>query len=523
MELTVTIAQTQADAEQMRVVRNSCREYMTHDTAEISVARQALWWRHLDRATMLPLLFWLDGAVVGYGLVRQLHGHWWVTGGLVHEVRDRRLGRQMFERLIQHVGADDVWLEVREDNHRARRLYERMGFEVVDSSERSGASVLTMRRATVYVQPDSDGTEPAAPVALAPQLAPEIPRRVYHAPEPVEPGPTAPVRKIVAATINYDHPQRGMIAAMRERWEVSECDYLQLQRDGMTVGAIGQRLYDLAADGADVVFLQVQDTDVLEASALRRIQQDFPRVLLVHWTGDCRPFVGSYLASVCAATHLTLASSVGQLSMFRAAGASAVRYMQIGLDWEEDVLGLPEWEPKFRVPDVVFCGGYYPSQFPDGTAERVSAIRAIQAAGADIGVVGPGWPSDLPCVGTCGVKQQHHVWKRAKVALSVNHYNHIERYYSDRQLISMASGTPVVCRYVPGLEQEFDNGEHCLWFSDPEEAARLVMQLLQNAEQRARIGAAGRAHVMEHHSWSARFHDLAPALERARGKLVHGN
>lgn len=334
---------------------------------------------------------------------------------------------------------------------------------------------------------------------------------------------TASVRKVVAAPLNYDHPQRGMVDAMRVLFDrVAECDYLQLQRDGWTSSAIGQRLYELVSDGADMVFMQLQETAVLDAAIIRRIRQDFPHVLLVHWTGDCRPWVSRYLMSVCDATHLTLVSSVGQLDLFRQAGAAEAHYMQIGLDWDEDVLGLPEWEPKFRVPDVVFCGSYYPDQFPDGSAERIGTLRALRETGIDVGVVGLGWPADIPCVGSCGVKQQHHVWKRAKVALSINHFNHIDRYYSDRQLISMASGTPVVCHYVPGMEHEFTNGEHCLWFKQPHEAVTLVSHLLTDPERRARIGGAGRAHVMEQHSWEARLRSIQPLLEQTRGKLLHG-
>lgn len=333
-----------------------------------------------------------------------------------------------------------------------------------------------------------------------------------------------PIRRVVAATINYDHPQRGLTEALRAQFgHVTECDYLQLQREGMAASAIGQRLHQLVSAGADLLFLQLQETGVLEATVLRRIRRDFPHTLLVHWTGDCRPWVSRYLMSICEATHLTLVSSVGQLDMFRKAGAAEAHYMQIGLDWDEDVLGLPEWAPAFRVPDVVFCGSYYREQFPDGSAERIGAVRALLAAGIDVGVVGLGWPNDIPCLGTCGVKQQHHVWKRAKVALSVNNFNHIERYYSDRQLISMASGTPVVCHYVPGMEHEFDNGTHCLWFSRQHEAVALVQQLLADPERRARIGAAGRAHVMEHHSWAARLRAVAPLLEQAREKLLSGH
>jgi GNAT superfamily N-acetyltransferase len=525
--LRVSDALTLDDAEHMRIVRNECRDYMTRNTAEIDRLRQTLWWRQLDRRTMFPLLFWIGPRAVGYGLVRVLDGKWWVTGGLIPDAREQKLGRELFEALFERVGGTEIWLEVRSTNTRARKLYTRLGFEIVEQA----GEIVTMKRAKHWTAPEAQAepsvaAQPDAHPGLADSTTQAILRRANavlaqaHATD-LGDGPTAPIRRVVAATINYDHPQRGMLAALHEQFETREFDFLQLGRDGLKLDGVNQRFYETVRDyHPDLVWLQVQDSEVIRAETLRRIRQDFPRTLIAHWTGDCRPFMQPYLASICKATHATFVSSVGQLPLFREHGAADAFYLQIGLDWDEDVLGLPVWEPKFRVPDVVFCGGYYPSQFPEGSAERIGAIRALQAAGVDVGIVGPGWPKVFPCVGQCSVKQQHHIWRRAKVALSINHYNHIERYYSDRQLISMASGTPVVCHYVPGLEQEFDNGEHCCWFSTPEEAVRLVKQLLADPERRKRIGEAGRARVIERHTWRARFQDVLPTWERLRGQLI---
>jgi spore maturation protein CgeB len=185
------------------------------------------------------------------------------------------------------------------------------------------------------------------------------------------------------------------------------------------------------------------------------------------------------------------------------------------VDWHEDVLALPSWDPPFRVPDVVFCGNYYGSTFP-GTGERASAIRSLWDAGIAVGVVGVGWPSDFPVVGRCGVKQQAHIYRKAKVALSINNFNSIELYYSDRQLIAMASGTPVVCKYVPGLEREFDNGSDCLWFRETPELIAHVKTLLENPEGRRRLGAAGRARIQRSHTWWHRILEVLPIVEHLR-------
>lgn len=332
------------------------------------------------------------------------------------------------------------------------------------------------------------------------------------------------IHKTLVAPLNYDHPQRGLLHAFRGvlgEGAAQSFDYLELQRQGQSTDAINRHFVEVAVTTRpDWIWLHLQDTGVITAEAILAVRAALPRTVITHWTGDCRPSVSEYLSSICRATHLTLISSVGQVPMFREAGAETVLYLQIGLDWEEDVLGLPSWTPPFRVPDVVFCGNYYPHSFLDGSRERLGAVEALLAAGIDAGVVGSGWPPSVPVVGQCQVKQQHHVWKRARVALSINHFNGIDRYYSDRQLIAMASGTPVVCRFVPGLDAEFDVGGALLAFHEPHEMVAHVRSLLDDPERAARIGRAGRAAVIRGHTWFHRLLDVLPAVLAAQERLA---
>jgi len=103
--------------------------------------------------------------------------------------------------------------------------------------------------------------------------------------------------------------------------------------------------------------------------------------------------------------------------------------------------------------------------------------------------------------------------------LNVNHFNDIQNYYSDRQLIAMASGKPLVCKYIPGLENEFENGKHCLWYYDEPELVKHVKSLLANPSLAARIGAAGKEEVLKNHTWEARVRDVLPDIERIRKSL----
>lgn len=323
------------------------------------------------------------------------------------------------------------------------------------------------------------------------------------------------ISRVLMATINADHPQVGMRKAFDElfgRDNVRDFDYLELQRHGKSTAAINQEFVAAAiSHKPDWIWLQVQETNILKADTIQNLKKQLPSTVITHWMGDCRKSVPNYLASICKATDVTFVSNTGQLSMFLEAGAKRAEYCQIGLDYEEDVLGLPSWTPPFKVTDVVFCGNHYGPMFPDGPT-RLSAITALQKARVDIGVVGGGWPRGFNVIGKCEVKQQHHVYKMAKIALSISHFNNIGLYYSDRQLVSMASGTPVVCRYVPQLESEFVDDEHCLFFRTEEEMVSKVKSLLQDSQKRVRIGSAAKELVSKQHTWLARFQQILPII-----------
>jgi hypothetical protein len=331
------------------------------------------------------------------------------------------------------------------------------------------------------------------------------------------------IRRVLVAPINADHPQRGLEAAFRGVFgadNVDVFDYLDHHRSSGSADAVNEALLERsAAHQPDWVWLQIQDTGVIQPATLRRLREALPGTVVTHWTGDMRPSVSAYMADVCNATHMTLASSTGQLDAFVRAGAPVAYYCQIGVDFEEDMLGLPDWEPPFRVPDVVLCANYYGHAFKESELRR-SAILALQAAGVDVGIVGGGWPARLPTLGVCGVKQQHHVWRRAQVALNVNHFNGVAGYYSDRQLIAMGSGTPLVCRYVPGLEDEFEDGTHCFFYRDDHELVDRVRRLIDDPDLRARVGRAGRDQIIRCHTWFDRILSILPLIEAQQEALA---
>jgi hypothetical protein len=316
------------------------------------------------------------------------------------------------------------------------------------------------------------------------------------------------INKVLLATINYDHPQSGMLKAFEGifgKENVFDFDFLQLKRSGVTVHGINSMFINsVNRFNPDWIWLQVQNTKVISPAIIGSLRK--PGRVVTNWNGDLWESDKTYYNDVCNNCDISYSSGVRLDDIH-------LRYLQIGLDIEEDVLGLPDWEPDFNIPDVVFCGSYYGNKF-SGTGEREETALALIKEHINFGIVGNNWPKNYPVIGKCEVKQQHHVWKRAKVCINVNNYNDVPKYYSDRQLIAMASGTPLVCKYIPQLEDDFEHGEHLLWFENTEELIRNVKLLLSNQELAKEIGRRGRAEVVRNHTWFSRILSVIPDIER---------
>lgn len=318
------------------------------------------------------------------------------------------------------------------------------------------------------------------------------------------------IERVLVVPLNYSHHQDGQVGAFEAvfgRANVREFDFWNMHAvDGLSAQEISHELYQTAIQfKPDWIWLQLQESRIVIPSVLGTIRRALPGTLITHWMGDCRETVSDWLSVLCTETHATLISSIGQLAMYRAAGARHAAYVQIGLD-PVDVSPDARWKPSayLDVPEIVFCGGYYGATFAKGSAERLSAVRRLQAEfGPRFGVIGMGWPEDVRVLGSCHVKQQAHIYRRARCVVSINHYNDIERYYSDRFLIALASGTPVVAKRVPGIEAEFVDGHDCFFFDDNDQLVTYVRHVLDG--HAVQVGINGRRTAITEHTWEERI------------------
>lgn len=306
--------------------------------------------------------------------------------------------------------------------------------------------------------------------------------------------------------------QHGTVAGFREvlgGGNVHVFDYLDQARKIGEHTIRDAMLHKVEAVNPDWIHMQIQSERCVTPELIRHIKRLWPKIIITHWMGDWRASVPPVLRELCQLCDVSFLSNEGQLPMYRAFGRT--EYWQIASYAPEfcdldDIHGMP-----FKVPDVVFCGNHYGDTFPGG-GQRLAVVEAFIRSGLPFGIVGGGWPDGVKTLGSTGLKEQKHIYMAARVSVGVNNINDCERYYSERQLSAMSVPRPHVCWGVPGLDKDFVDGEHCLFYQTPEEAVQKVRELLADPERAARIGEAGRVEVMRAHLWPERIREIMPLV-----------
>ena len=83
-----------------------------------------------------------------------------------------------------------------------------------------------------------------------------------------------------------------------------------------------------------------------------------------------------------------------------------------------------------------------------------------------------------------------------KIAISINAFNDIRLYHSDRLMHYLSHGAFVLAKYVPGSELLFRDGEHLCYFKTLEDCLARIDEFQADQTKRLAIAQAGmrRAH-----------------------------
>lgn len=148
-ELVIKPVETMDEALAIAEIRNTGREYMTHDQHEINEIEQAAWFTRTyqeahRRGDMHAFIGSVGHVAAAYGMVQRKSGDYWLTGVVAPEQRGKGFGEQLFRFLGEYaLTLDDiVYLDVLERNKGARHLYEKLGYEYVEPKQQNGVLIM---------------------------------------------------------------------------------------------------------------------------------------------------------------------------------------------------------------------------------------------------------------------------------------------------------------------------------------------------------------------------------------------
>jgi hypothetical protein len=252
----------------------------------------------------------------------------------------------------------------------------------------------------------------------------------------------------------------------------------------------------------DLLHMQLQFEDIIDENDIRTVKGEFPNMIITDWTGDIRKDIPKTFSDHSKGTDISLISSVGQLSDYRKKCIGDVRYWQIGYNPK---LYYPMNKANFKY-DLSFAASKYPArEFPDATF-RTNMVSYLQSQlGKNFGLFGGRWGGG---VRTAKQSEMNDIYNSSFAVLSVNNFNDVEMYFSDRLLMCMASGRPCISYRWSGWDQYFTDMRNIVIVHSKEEIVEKLNWLKSNPDVATRIGQEGAKIVQREHTYFCRALEL---------------
>lgn len=135
------IATNEWDAEVVRIIRNTGRQWMTRDTREIGYEAQRAWWAR--RATDEAMRIWIGRVAetdVAYGLLRLDGGRWWASLAVLPRYQGQGYGCEAY-RYLAAATDQDVYAEILADNTPSIKACLNAGYQIVSAMDRHAVLV----------------------------------------------------------------------------------------------------------------------------------------------------------------------------------------------------------------------------------------------------------------------------------------------------------------------------------------------------------------------------------------------
>jgi spore maturation protein CgeB len=253
----------------------------------------------------------------------------------------------------------------------------------------------------------------------------------------------------------------------------------------------------------DWIHMQLQMTEAISPNTILQIRNKFPNIKISNWTGDIRKQPNKYFINISNVVDYSLMSNVGQINLYKNNGCKNIRYWQIGYD-PNNFYSIDNKNFKYYVS---FVGNSYGNIFPDGSL-RTSIVKKIkQTYGNFAGIFGGGYSNKQ--IPVCNVEEANSIYNNSICVFSMNNFNDVEHYFSDRLLMCLASGRPTIIYRFPKWDSYFVDRGDVLIAENTEHVISLVEECRNNPDWATQIGRNGYLKARSEHSFESRILELA--------------
>jgi 2-polyprenyl-3-methyl-5-hydroxy-6-metoxy-1,4-benzoquinol methylase/Tfp pilus assembly protein PilF len=187
-----------------------------------------------------------------------------------------------------------------------------------------------------------------------------------------------------------------------------------------------------------------------------------------------------------------------QVPDFVEAGMKRVHWLPLACSPE-----LHDLPPQERIYDIAYVGS-----LTDSNDRRLKLFQRVRERFPNC-KIGRFWPH-----------QMADIYSRSKIVLNAC----VNRDVNMRVFEGLASGAMLITDEADGLEDLFEDGKHLAIYRRDEDLFELVERYLADTEARERIAAAGRAEVLENHTYDCRMTqmmDIVVEAMRSEGLRSH--
>ncbi len=219
----------------------------------------------------------------------------------------------------------------------------------------------------------------------------------------------------------------------------------------------------------------------LTAETVQHVRLAAPNAIYVCRFSDMRAHADPHMMTVAQHCDWLVATNCGQfLREAKEGGIANCAFLPNPSD--PDIEGPRDVSPQWR-SNVLFTG-----KLQHKLAGQDSTRRELVQSLAEKGKL-----TVWGCLGKPSVRSRDYLNAicGAKIGLSINAFNDVDRYHSDRFTHYLSNGAFVLAKYVPGSELLFEHDKHLCYFRTNEECLELIDRLLADNKRRLKIAAAG--------------------------------